>query len=86
MVGAEMDKVYPVRLRKLRGRALASFFSFRAEPDKLYPSRHQPYIRFIPFSNEKKAPFYLFRFKLFVYNLYVPCEQPKYAHVHSDEK
>ena len=24
MVGAEMDKVYPVRLRKLKGRALAS--------------------------------------------------------------
>ena len=28
MVGAEMDKVYPVRLRKLRGRALASPLQF----------------------------------------------------------
>ena len=53
MVGAKMDKVYLVRLRKLRGRALA-LFRFRAKPDKLYPSRYQPYILFIPFSTRKK--------------------------------
>ena len=40
MVGAEMEKVYPVRLKKLKWASLwRALFNFHAEPDKPSPSR-----------------------------------------------
>ena len=78
MVGAKMDKVYLVRLRKLRGRALASprQFSGRARLTLsiLAPTIYSIYPVFYRGNISTHSALIPY-----VNNPYVPSSQPKYA-------